>query len=202
MGCSGLSVAGDAALTRLMSLPNTGHGPASTSPSLWAAQGSQAPTQSQSREREELSSVTITSRLEPALGAAGWQSWPRPQPFLSISSLFVVAAPAPASVLARSRHPSLRSRPRLDSTQPRQYRYRAHTVISSIGLCISNVWPLMWAVDQSQPGRWETWGGGVGHHPHQTPVTSGDVWPMVTSTTITNTDQTGLCRLFRLKESF
>ena len=80
-----------------------------------------------------------------------------PLHFVSVCGGWPRLAQVPASVLARVRHPSLRSRPRLDSTQhrlaARQYSYRAHTVISSIGLCISNVWPLRGAVDQSQPGR-------------------------------------------------
>ena len=101
-------MAGDAALTRLMSLPNTTArlAPAPVSERLRAHKLQHNPNPERERGAQ-LSYDYIPTGAR--TGGCRLASWPRPQPFLSISSLFVVAAPAPASVLARSRHPCLRS---------------------------------------------------------------------------------------------
>ena len=116
----------------------------------------QAPsnTQSQSRARER-SSVTISSR---AHGRAAHSSeLALPQPFLSISSPFVVtglSVPAPCRSRAaffsvyRPGPPAgcdLCAPPRLYTAHTIQHTANSHRgstfSISSIGLCISNVWP-------------------------------------------------------------
>ena len=137
-------VAGDDARTRLMSLPNTGRGPGSGLGGLRAL--SPRPN-NPNPEREELSYDFIpTGVLTPA-------SQPACLPALSsLSSPFRLCLWSPPASPAEPGRAVTRTGPatalpalphRLYA--PRQSRNETgntEQIISSIGLCISNVWPL------------------------------------------------------------